>query len=133
MCLGQNFTHRRDGFESGNSRSSAFNAQQHNIVEKEIQTLFSKAPKSDGSSHMIFNFKQFNEFPERHHFKIDTLETVISMMKRYMASVDLKDVYYPEPIHPAHQKYLKFAFKGTLYHYTCLPIGLASASSIFTK
>lgn len=79
----------------GTPRSSAFNAQQHNIVEKEIQTLLSKAPKSDGSSHMMFNFKQFNEFPERHHFKIDTLETVIRMMKRYMASVDLKDVYYP--------------------------------------
>ena len=51
----------------------------------------------------------------------------------FMASVDLKDAYYTVPIHPSHQKYLKFCFDGAFYQYTCLPNGLASAPRIFTK
>ena len=50
-----------------------------------------------------------------------------------MASVDLKDSYYTVPIHPSHQKYLKFCFDGVFYKYTCLPNGLASAPRIFIK
>ena len=66
---------------------------------------------------------------------MDTLEAAISMMKPgcFMASVDLKDAYYTVPIHPSHQKYLKFCFDGAFYQYTCLPNGLASAPRIFTK
>ena len=57
------------------------------------------------------------------------------MMKAvgFMASVDLKDAFYTVPIHPFHQKYLKFCFDGTSYQHTCLPNGLASVPRIFTK
>ena len=51
----------------------------------------------------------------------------------FMASADLKDAYYTVPIHPSHQKYLKFCFDGAFYQYPCLPNGLASAPRIFTK
>ena len=51
----------------------------------------------------------------------------------FMASVDLKDAYYTVPIHPSHQKYLKFYFDGVFYTYTCWPNGLASAPRLFTK
>ena len=66
---------------------------------------------------------------------MDTLEAAISMMKAvgFMASVDLKDAFYTVPIHPFHQKYLKFCFDGASYQYTCLPNGLASVPRIFTK
>ena len=76
-----------------------------------------------------------NRMKFRLHFKMDTLEAAISMMKPgcFMASVDLKDAYYTVPIHPSHQKYLKFCFDGAFYQYTCLPNGLASAPRIFTK
>ena len=135
-------------------RPSVFNAQQHDIVHNEIQSLLLKGvlkeshsepgefvstiflrPKSDGSFRMILNLKQFNESVEYHHFKMDTLDTVTRMMKPgcFMASVDLKDAYYTVPIHPDHQKYLKFMFNGSLYQYTCLPNGLSSAPRIFTK
>ena len=35
-------------------------------------------------------------FVEYHHFKMDTLESVVKIMKPdcYMASIDLKDAYY---------------------------------------
>ena len=37
------------------------------------------------------------------------------------------------PISGKHRKYLKFRWKGVLYHYTCLPNGLCSAPRFFTK
>lgn len=82
---------------------------------------------------MILNLKLFNEFVQYHHFKMDTLESAIRMMKPgcYMASIDLKDAYYSVPVAKEHQKYLKFVFNGTLHQYTCLPNGLSSAPRIF--
>ena len=50
-----------------------------------------------------------------------------------MASIDLKDICYTLPVHPDHQKFLKFKFNENLYQYTCLPNGLSSAPRIFTK
>ena len=77
---------------------------------------------------MILNLKQFNEFVQQHHFKMDTLDAAIRMMKPgcYMA-------YYMVPVHHDDKKYLKFEFMGSLYQYTCLPNGLSSAPRIFTK
>ena len=129
-------------------RPSMFNIHEHPIVEKEIHTLLEKGviqvslhepgefispiflrPKSDRSYRMILNLKKFNEFVEYNHSKMDTLDTVIKMMKPgcFMASVDLRDAYYTVPVHLEHRKYLKFLFNGTLYQYTCLPNGLSSA------
>ena len=108
--------------------------ESHSETGEFVSTIFLR-PKNDGSFRMILNLKQFNEWVEYHHFKMDTLDTVTRMMKPgcFMASVDLKDAYYTVPIHSDHQKYLKFMFNGTLYQYTCLPNGLSSAPRIFTK
>jgi len=135
-------------------RPSVFNRYEEQIVQQEITTLLSKGvieyssheagefistiflrPKSDGSFRMILNLQEFNKSVEYHHFKMDTLDTVVKLVKPgcYMASVDLKDAYYTVPIHRDHQKFLKFEFKGRLYKYTCLPNGLSSAPRIFTK
>ena len=135
-------------------RPSVFNTKQHAIVKAEIDKLLTKGviipagqetgefistifltPKKVGTHRTILNLKEFNEFVAYHNFKMDTLEAAISMMKPgcFMASVDLKDAYYTVPIHPSHQKYLKFCFDGAFYQYTCLPNGLASAPRIFTK
>ena len=92
-------------------------------------------PKPDGSHRMILNPKTFNEFVQYHHFKMDTPESAIRMMKPgcCMASIDLEDAYYSVPDAKEHQKYLKFMFNGTLYQNTCLPNSLSSAPCIFTK
>ena len=135
-------------------RPCVFNSHQHSIVNAEIAKLLAKGviipaaqeteefistiflrPKKDGTHRTILNLKAFNEFKAHHHFKMDTLEAAVNMMRPgcFMASVDLKDAYYTVPIHASHQKYLKFWFDGALYKYTCLPNGLASAPRIFTK
>ena len=135
-------------------RPSIFNSPQHSIVNAEIAKLLAKGitvpaaqeteefistiflrPKKDGTHRTILNLKACNEFIAYHHFKMDTLEAAVNMMRPgcFMASVDLKDAFYTVPIHPSHQKYLKFCFDGVFYKYTCLPNGLASALRIFTE
>ena len=92
-------------------------------------------PKKDGSHRVIFNLKKLNEAVSYHHFKMDTLETAIKLMRPgcYMTSIDLKDAYYSIPIAPEHQKFLKFVWKDQLYAFNSLPMGLSSSPRIFTK
>ena len=122
-------------------RSSTFNQSQSDIVALEIDKFLSKGvlqvssseegefispvfirPKPDGTFRVILNLQCFNEFVEYYHFKMDTLESSIRLMKPgcFMAStcVDLKDAYYSVPVAKEGQKYLKFIFNGTLYKYT---------------
>ena len=51
----------------------------------------------------------------------------------YMASIDLKDAFYPIPIHPEHHKYLKFVVLSKIDQYTCMPNDYEPAMRIFTK
>ena len=65
-------------------------------------------PKKDGSSRMILNLTGLNKFLEYRHFKMESLTTVVNMVKRncFMASVDLKwGAYYSVAIAQEHQKY----------------------------
>ena len=91
--------------------------------------------KKDGNYRMILNLKCFNENVSKHHFKMEYLQSAVRLMKPgcYMASVDLKDAYCSVPIHQSHQKFLKFAWRGKLFQFTCLPNGLSSAPRCFTK
>ena len=84
---------------------------------------------------MILNLKNLNKHVQYNHFKMDTLQSVISLMTPncFMASVDLKDAYYSVPIAAAHQKYLKFEWGGKLYQFICFPNGLAFCPRKFTK
>lgn len=91
--------------------------------------------KKDGTFRLILNLKDFNKHVEYHHFKMDSIRTVIGLMTQncYMASVDLKDAYYSVPIASSDQKFLKFEWNSTIYQYTCFPNGLAFCPRKFTK
>ena len=99
-----------------------------------ISTIFVR-PKKDGTFRMILNLKQLNEFVSYYHFKMDTIQTALKLMRPgcFMASVDLKDAYYSVPIALEDRKYLKFEWQGSYFQYTCLPNGLACAPHLFTK
>ena len=109
-------------------------AQSQHEPDEFISPIF-LLPKKEGTYRIILNLKRFNQYVANHHFKMDTLDTMIKLMKPgcYMASTDLRDAYYTVAIHPDHQKYLKFVANGVLYQYTRLPNGLASAPRIFIK
>lgn len=135
-------------------RSVNANENDSNIIEAEIKNLLDKKviqevtfvegqfislifvrPKKNGEYRMILNLKKFNESVEYHHFKMDTLESVLNLIKpnSCSASVDLRHTYYSVPIAEQYQKYLRFIWKDCIYQYTCLPNGLASAPRLFTK
>lgn len=84
---------------------------------------------------MILNLKKLNELVVYQRFKMDTLWTVVGMMKPncYMASIDIKDAYYSVPVVDSDQKYHKFEWHDTLNKFSFFPNGLALCPRKFTK
>ena len=137
-----------------NVRVQKFNSTEQNIIDAEILRLCEKGVleetthckgefispiftrrKKDGTYRLILNLKEFNENVEYHHFKMESIQSVINMVTPncFMASIDIKDAYYSVPIAPEHRKYLRFKWKGKLLQYTCFPNGLACCPRLFTK
>jgi hypothetical protein len=99
-----------------------------------VSNVFLHPKKEEGRYRMILNLKKLNDFVEYHHFKMDTLETVLTLIRpgMFMASIDFTDVYYSWAIAEQDRKYLRFEFKNVLYEFTCLPNGLSSGPRVFT-
>ena len=119
-------------------KSNNFSDCESKLIDIEINKLLSKGvitpcrsekhefisriflrPKKDGTSRLILNLKSFNKNVEYHHFKMDTLHSILKLVRKncWMASVDLKDAYYSCPVALRNQKYLKFSWKSQLYKY----------------
>ena len=92
-------------------------------------------PKHDGGHRLILNLKHLNEFVEKHHFKMETLKTALSLVKpnAYFGSLDLRQAYYSLPILRESRKFLRFIWNGIVYEYSSLPNGLSTGPRIFTK
>ena len=62
--------------------------------------------KNDGGKRMILNLKQFNTHITYRHFKMESINQVIDIVRPnvYMASIDLKDAFYSIPIHHQNVK-----------------------------
>ena len=80
-----------------------------------ISNIFIR-PKKDGGHRLILNLKGLNQFVTYHHFKMETLQSIIRLVEKncYMASLDLKDAYYTVGVSPSHRKYLRFMWKDVL-------------------
>jgi hypothetical protein len=100
-----------------------------------VSNVFLRPKKEQGKYRMILNLKKLNEFVTYHHFKMDTLETVLNLIRpgMFMASIDFTDAYYSLAVAEHHRKYLRFEFDDVLYQFTCLPNGLSSGPRVFTK
>ena len=99
-----------------------------------VSNIFS-IPKKDGSHPVILNLKDFNTNVSYHHFKIDSLNTILKLIDKdcFMASIDLKDAYYSIAIRNNDHKYLRFCWNDNLFQFTCLRNGLSSCPWKFTK
>jgi len=64
-----------------------------------LSNIFARA-KKDGSCHLILNLNELNDRVEYWHFKMDTIETVIGLMRHncFMASLDLSNAYFSVPV-----------------------------------
>ena len=105
---------------------------------KESDDFISKIflrPKKDGTHRLILNLKKLNTNVTYHHLKMDTLYSILKLVKKncWMASVDLKDAYYSCPVAKKHQKFLKFFWNNQCYKFVCFPNGLACCPRKFTK
>lgn len=105
------------------------------VEEGQILSNIFLRPKKDGTHRLILNLKAFNQVVEYHHFKMDSLRTIIQLIEKdcYMASIDIKDAYYSFPIRYSDRKFLCFKWGNQIYQFTCLPNGLSSAPRKFTK
>ena len=131
-----------------------FNSGQQAIVNEEVDKLLDLGvlspsrheqgvclshifvtPKGDGSYRLIFNFKNCNQAVLYRHFKMETLNSVISMISpgSYFASLDLKHAYYTIPVALKQRKFLNFLWLGNLYEFNALSMGLSSCPRILTK
>ena len=101
---------------------------------KEFVSVILTRNKKGGSKGMIWNLKSFNKFVNYKHFKMESINNVLNIIRPnvYMASIDLKDAFFSVPIHHTHQKYLKFTFDD-LFQFTCMPSGYGPVMRVFTK
>jgi hypothetical protein len=92
-------------------------------------------PKKSGGFRPIVNLKPLNVFIRYEHFKMENLDSARFILREgdWLAKLDLKDAYLTVPVHPSHQKYLRFTWKGRIFQFTCLAFGLAPAPRYFTK
>ena len=101
-----------------------YNTKENGIISQEIgkllkkkvivQTIAEKGDffssvflrvKKDESYRMILNLKKLNTYIDSKHFKMESLQNVLHMVKSgvWMASVDLNDAYYSVLIHKEYQ------------------------------
>jgi hypothetical protein len=66
---------------------------------------------------------------------MSTVNVVLNILRPgdWAFKLDLQDTYLHIPLHPAIQKYLRFAFQGTTYQFRSLPFGLNTAPMVFAK
>ena len=83
---------------------------------------------------MILNLKTSNKFIDCNHFKIETLQNVLELIRTgvYMASIDLKSAFYSVPVYKNHRAYLTLFLEEYL-KFVCMSNGYGPAMRIFTK
>ena len=99
-----------------------------------VSTVSTRKRKS-GTFRIFLSFKYLNDFVTYKHFKMKSILNVFKIIKEdvWMASVDLKNVFFTIPINEAHQKYFIFEWLGKIYKFIAMPNGYSDAMCIFTK
>lgn len=89
----------------------------------------------NGSKRLILNSKAVNEECVPYvHFKLDTLHRVLACIKPgdWMTSHDLRKGYHNVALHPDHQRFFAFEWRGKFFVFQALPMGLREAPRLFT-
>ena len=92
-------------------------------------------PKKNGEYRMILNLKELNKSIPYYHFKMETFESALKLVKPncYFGSVDVRHAYYCVPIAEKSQIKLRFQKSGKVYQYSCVPNGICCAPRWYTK
>ena len=92
-------------------------------------------PKKDGEYRMILNLKELNKSIPYHHFKMETFELALKLVKPncFFGSVDIRHTYYSIPVSKESQLKLRFQKSGKVYSFCACPMGISCAPRIYTK
>ena len=92
-------------------------------------------PLKSGRNRPVIDMRVLNEFMEYIPFRIEDISLLKSVLKQgdFMTKLDLRNAYLTVPVDKKMRIYLCFIWRGVLYQFTCLPIGLSSSGRIFTK
>ena len=99
-----------------------------------VSTVFLRR-KPNGTYRLILNLKDFNWYVNYCHFKMESLEKILTLVTPLclIVSVDLLDAFLVVLIFMAHRSYLKFIWNGKAYQFRAMPFGLTEAPRKFTK
>ena len=83
----------------------------------------------------MIDLSHLNEFVQLTRFKMETVASVLLSVREgdFLASLDLKDVYFQIPVHPSLRKLLRFTSEGTVYQFRALCFGLSTAPQVYTR
>lgn len=100
-----------------------------------VTSIMFPVPKQDGRTRPVINLKTINPYVRAIPFKMEGLKTVQDLLRKdwWMVKVDLADAFHHIPLHPRHQQYFRFRWKGTFYQWQVMPFGYRDAPRIFTK
>ena len=98
-------------------------------------STFFLVPKKSGDLRAVINLRPLNQYLKTQHFKMDTLKTVLNLVKKddWAISIDLKGAYFHVLIHPKHRKYLRFCIQGRAFQFRALAFGPKTSPRVFTK
>lgn len=104
-------------------------------LEEGFYSTFFLVPKKTGGMRPVINLKPLNVYLRTQHFKMDTMKTVLNLVKKgdFALSLDLADAYFHIPIFPSHRKFLRFCIAGRVYQFKVMAFGPKVAPRTFTK
>ena len=104
-------------------------------AEQDFISTVLLVPKKDGGARPVINLRALNCFISSQDFKMEGVHLLKELIKsgNWVTRVDLKHVYFTVPIHPTHQRYLRFIWKQEIFQFTCFQLSLSSAPRVFIK
>ena len=90
--------------------------------------------KSSGGHRFIHDLRLTNlgaRFPKR---KLKTLDKTLPLIGKHawLASLDLKNAYYLVKLHQESRKWVQFSWRGVVYRFNRLPMGLSPSMHVFS-
>ena len=100
-----------------------------------VSNLFARPKKTPGDIRLILNLKFLNTFVPTTHFKMETLEVALKLLRpnMFMASIDLTNSFYHLLVRPQDRKFLNFYHDKHYLRFTSLVMGFKDSPRLFTK
>ena len=92
-------------------------------------------PGGEGIWRLVIDLSHLNEFVQLTWFKMETVASVVLSVREgdFLASLDLKHVYFQIPLHLSSRKLLRFTSERTVYQFRAPCFRLLTASQVFTR